>query len=234
MEEEVLEKSISLFEKILRDKNIAEYLKLIKKHHTESYSHCLRVGFLCVRFGYELSLTKKEIRLIGYAGLIHDLGKLEIPKKILTKKSGMNSFEKKIMENHPRIGFLRLMSFRNRMYSKIGEIIISHHEFKTESYPRTNNDRRKKSRGQKERRGNNDRIEILAQILAIADMYDALVRKRAYKESFNKEKIEKILKSQFTGDRVYIKKILSKPLSVMDKVPLRILKKQKENLEKEN
>jgi len=231
MQEEILKKSISLFEKILKDKNVQEYLRLIKKHHPESYYHCFRVGFLCIKLGYELSLPKKEIKLLGYAGMIHDLGKLEIPKKILTKKSKINSFEKKIMENHSRVGFLRLMSFKNKMYHNIGKIIIAHHEFNVKSYPRTNNDKRKDRRDKKERRKNNERIKILSQILAVADMYDALVRKRAYKNSLNKEEIEKILKTQFTGNQIYVEHILNKPLRVMNRIPLRILRKQKENME---
>ena len=142
-------------------------------------------------------VTDDELRLLGYSGLLHDIGKTSIPKEILSTGPLFDTTERNIMNRHPRLGFLEL---RDSEYDMVKHIVVAHHEHKMTPYPRIGKDRRKTTRDAEERREINERISILVQIVAIADIYDALLSSRSYKVPLSKQKIEEILRLQFTGD----------------------------------
>jgi putative nucleotidyltransferase with HDIG domain len=183
-------KVIELFNSILNEKKVQDLLKKLEDYHKETYEHSLRVGFLSMFLGAENNLSEEDIKLLCYAGLLHDLGKLDIPKKILNKKSKLTDVERKKIEEHSEKGFLRLKDFE-----KVREIVIQHHKYQKNSYPKNYKI--------------NEFYE-LAQIVAIADMYDALSNKRSYKKALDNDKVKKILEKTFTGEKIYIEQIVSK------------------------
>jgi HD-GYP domain-containing protein (c-di-GMP phosphodiesterase class II) len=211
---------VELFYSILEDKDVKKYLKLIQEYDKETYEHSIRVGFLSVYFGNENSFSKEELKLLCYAGLLHDLGKIDIKKRILRKRSKLNEKERKEINEHSRRGFLRLKNFK---IEKIREIIIRSHEFQKKLYPRQK-ERRSIRRNGKERRKNKREFCKLAQILAIADMYDALSNKRAYKKQLGDKKIKNILEKEFTGEKIYKKKVLER-INIFKKLDLNNKKK---------
>jgi HD-GYP domain-containing protein (c-di-GMP phosphodiesterase class II) len=142
---------------------------------------------------------------LGYAGLLHDAEKVRIPIDLLSKDTGFNAREEEIVREHPRLAFEKLRDFE---YDVVREIVVAHHEYKSDPYPRKGTDRRKKSRSSTDRRQNNAGVPRLAQLVAIADMFDALISNRSYKESLSKSKTEIILRNQFTGDHKYIDQVL--------------------------
>lgn len=165
---------------------IGNILKKLKDYHSETHEHCLRVGELCKLMGEKNHFSEEKITLLKNSGLLHDVGKLGVPLEILNKNSGLNEGEWKLIEGHP---------INNLEAGKIKEIILHHHKHQKKSYPPTN--------------GISEELCKLSQIVAVCDMYDALKNKRAYKEKFSREKIRKILKKEFTGDKVYIEQVLS-------------------------
>lgn len=199
-------KIIETSPEIIRNKHITKYLNLLKKHHYESYEHSLRVGFLCIYLGMKNSLDQEKIKLLGYAGFLHDIGKLDIPLSILSKKTSLNEKEIKKMREHPRHSFLRI---KEPELQEVRQLIIMHHEYCHCPYPRKGGDRRGKKRG--ERRQTNG-LKNLAQILSVADMYDALSHKRSYHEPLGCKEIEKIMREQFKGKKKYINQVIEKYL----------------------
>jgi HD-GYP domain-containing protein (c-di-GMP phosphodiesterase class II) len=193
-----------IFISIVNEKSVMEYLKLLKEHHKESYEHSLRVGLLCIYLGHKNFLSIEKIRLLGYSGLLHDIGKIYIPLSILTKKSKLNEKEIKKIREHPRRGFVEL---KNPKFEEVRKIIIMHHEFCSSPYPRKGNERRKTKRG--ERRSKRKHGE-LAQILTVADNYDALSNIRAYHKPLGCKEIKEIMGEQFTGKREYVNQIIEK------------------------
>ena len=193
---------------LMNDKKVKGYLKKIKDFDKNTYEHCVRLSILSMYLAYKNSFSQEEIKMLGYAGLLHDIGKLDIPIQILHRKRKLTDEEKKIVQEHPRLSFLRL---NDPEFQEIRKIIVAHHEFQTKSYPRTNNDRRQEQRLNIERRKENGKIKKLAEILSICDMYDALASKRCYKKPLNKEEIEERIRKQFTGQKKYIKQILNVP-----------------------
>ena len=200
------QKILKVFNPAFRSVNVKRYLELLKSHHKESYEHSLRVAVLCIYLGLKNSLPKKKIRLLAYAGLLHDIGKLDVPLSILSKKSALTEKEIRIIREHPRRSFIRL---KESELEEVKKIIIMHHEYCNNPYPRSGVDRRKTRR--KDRRNNNG-LDDLAQILSVADMYDALSHMRAYHEPFDCEEIKQIIGKQFKGKKRYIKQIIKKCL----------------------
>ena len=90
----------------------------------------------------------------------------------------------------------------------IKQILVAHHEYQNKPYPRNGIDRRKIERSGSDRRSNRSQAAVLAQIVAVADMFDALASQRSYKEALKKSDTETILRNQFTGDALYIDQVL--------------------------
>ncbi|MBI4918969.1 HD domain-containing protein [archaeon] len=202
----IYQKSKEFLDSLINEGKATPYLEIIKKHHLETYEHSLRVGLLSVDLGLENHLNDFELRLLGYAGLLHDVGKSKIPEEILSKQGKLTNEELEMIKGHSRSGFLEVDELE---YGLIKLIVVAHHEYKKSSYPRSGKDRRKQSRN-KDRRKNKVDISKLAEIIAAADMYDALASQRSYKKEMNKEEIKKILEEQYIGNHKYIAQVLDR------------------------
>ena len=130
---------------------------------------------------------------------------MSLPADILSKTTGLNSSARASLNEHVRLGFLALESFEPEI---VKQIVVAHHEFQKLPYPRNGIDRRKAERSTPGRRSNRSQVAALAQIVAAADMFDALTSRRSYKEALNKSDTEMILREQFTGDALYIDQVL--------------------------
>ncbi len=190
---------------MLQEEQIAEILAILRDHHPETYEHVLRVCRLCLDIGFENGLGSDDLKALGYAGLLHDIGKTQIPLDILTKTGGLDSQEMIVMRGHVRRGFLELDDLKSGIMKSI---IAAHHEFSIHPYPRTGGQRRQTNRQSSDRREADPQIRVLAQILAVADVVDALAHRRSYKEALSKEEIAEILKREFTGEVRFLQQAL--------------------------
>lgn len=149
------------------------YLNLLANHHQETYFHTLRVCSLSLDLGLENGLQPPLIDYLGYASLLHDIGKTLVPRNLLTKSTGLNSLEQQMMREHVRLGFRVLEKFEPAI---VKEIVVGHHEFSNAPYPRNGYDRRKTTRYPNRRKRHQASVDRAIQILAVADMFDALVQ----------------------------------------------------------
>ena len=130
----------------------------------------------------EYHLTDEQCEKISFAAMFHDMGKISVPDRILQKPGRLTFDEFQIMKNHTRKGrqifdnVLQKMSKKDEDYSLFqycAEICMYHHErFDGGGYPL----------GLKK-----DDIPIAAQVVGLADAYDALISERIYKPAFDKE-----------------------------------------------
>lgn len=172
-----------------------DLLTQLNEHHNETYVHSIRVGLISLEIGSRLGLSEEELETVVFGGMLHDIGKLKIPIEILDKSTSLDDEEMQVMKNHSRYGFELLKNFP---LEGIREIIVGHHEHKTlNPYPR------RKSNSQIEvcRRKNDEKISFLTEIVAIADIYDALYNKRGYKEEFDMDEIRKAFERDYSGDK---------------------------------
>ena len=146
---------------------------------TDTASHIKRIGLYCVEIGKELGLTKEQLYTLEHASAMHDIGKLAIDDKILSKPGPLTSEERKIMEKHSVFGAKLLKNPTSKIMKEAREISLYHHEkWNGKGYP--------------EGLSGED-IPLFARVVAVADVFDALVSKRCYKESFSYENSKVII-----------------------------------------
>ncbi|HEX7040587.1 MAG TPA: HD-GYP domain-containing protein [Trueperaceae bacterium] len=142
--------------------------------------HMQRVADLAVRIGGALGLQPEELRVLAQAGVIHDVGKIEVPDAVLNKPGRLDDAERALIEQHPAngerigrsLGMLRLEL----------EVIRHHHErWDGSGYPD---------------RLAGEAIPYLARILAVADVYDALTSERAYRHAWAPEEALALLERE--------------------------------------
>ena len=165
--------------------NIIEILGTVVEYRDfESGEHINRVkGYtrilaerLAVEYP-EYGLDQERIEVIVSASALHDVGKIAIPDNILLKPGRLTDEEFACMKTHTTRGGEILQNIRNAWDEEYGEIsyqICRHHHEKFDG------------RGYPDGLVGDD-IPIAAQIVSIADVYDALVNERVYKDAFSKE-----------------------------------------------
>lgn len=135
-------------------------------------------------FPHEIDNT--FIENIKVTSSMHDIGKVSIPDNILNKPSKLDNSEFEIMKSHSQVGGeilshldSQLKKYNINYFEMATDIALHHHEkFNGQGYPN----------GLKE-----DEIPLSARIIAVADVLDALLSKRSYKEAFNFEKSYSII-----------------------------------------
>ena len=175
--------------------------------------HCLRVAALSRRTAKVLGFSSDELEVLELGCLVHDIGKIAIPDDVLLKPGKFDKKDRRIMNMHPVIG----AGFLASRYpdDRLIEIILYHHErLDGSGYPS----------GLK-----GDEIPPLVRIVAVADIYEALVAKRPYKTPFGKEKALQILGEEAEEGRLDagVVKAIEKVLEGFD--PLSIQKHMRQD-----
>lgn len=131
--------------------------------------HTDRVGALSAGMAEDLRLESHEIELIRRAAPLHDVGKIGIPDTILLKPGRLTRQERDLMKKHTKIGATLLSKSISPILQIAEQIAGAHHE-------------RSDGCGYWGFRG--DQIPISARIVAVADVFDALVNVRPYKDAW--------------------------------------------------
>lgn len=156
----------------------------IKDYDNYTYSHSIYVGVLAVLIGVQLGCTQKTLSELAMAGVMHDIGKLDVPVAIVNKPAALNEEEFSEMRRHPDYAIERLKMFPNIPIMVLQGIESHHEKYNGTGYP-------KGLAG--------EAIPLYARILALADVYDALTSGRSYRRAWRPhEAIEYILGSANT------------------------------------
>ncbi len=142
--------------------------------------HCDRLANYAVSLGKHIGLDQESLIALKRGGYLHDLGKVSIPDDVLKKGAGLTPEDWKLMKQHPIVGediCRPLKSFRNVL-----PIIRHHHE-------------RWDGKGYPDGLAGND-IPLLARILQIVDVYDALRTQRPYKAAMRHQEAEAALREE--------------------------------------
>jgi HD-GYP domain-containing protein (c-di-GMP phosphodiesterase class II) len=140
--------------------------------------HAERVGLLAKATGQYMNLTPTELQTLEWAGLLHDVGKIGIPEQLLNKPGRLTDEEFALIKGHPSRGYEVLKPVAS--LEPILEAVLHHHESPDGSgYPD----------GLK-----GDQIPLLARIIHVVDVFDALTSTRSYRDAYDYERAIKILK----------------------------------------
>lgn len=142
----------------------------LQKHNGWGCSHSIRVSHYAVEMGRCLGLDERETNALFTAALLHDIGKLFIPTKILDKTGALTRAEYQVVKWHTRFGYLLLKVLG---YSEnVCRAVENHHErYDGNGYHKKKN------------------VGLFAEIISVADAYDAMKSSRPYREKMEEMEI---------------------------------------------
>jgi two-component system response regulator RpfG len=133
-------------------------------------NHLTRMARYSALIGTNLGLGAETAHVLEVAAPMHDIGKIGIPDAILLKEGPLTKPEDETMRTHPRIGYDILKGSPSKYLSMGAIIALGHHEkFDGSGYPNGLH---------------GDDIPLVARIVAVADVFDALVSERPYKHAW--------------------------------------------------
>lgn len=152
---------------------LGAWLDEVRRHHEGTFQHCLLVAGVAVDFGLSLGLAGRDLHNLGLAATLHDIGKIGISLDILDKAGRLDADERRIIEQHPSIGFDCIRGTRD-LPADVAEAVLHHHEYLDGSgYPD---------------RLTAPQIPDLTRIITIADVFAALIERRRYKPPVARER----------------------------------------------
>jgi len=143
--------------------------------------HTRRVALRAVQVGEELGLPPGRLRALAIGGLLHDIGKLSVPTRILQKPAALEEDEFAVIKRHPEWG-IKLLRELGGFNASAQELVHSHHErLDGKGYPR----------GLEA-----SSIGLDTRILTVCDVYDALVSPRVYRAAWSHEAALALLRDE--------------------------------------
>lgn len=144
--------------------------------------HIIRIGHYSSLIAEKLGMSEAKTKDMLYASPMHDIGKIGIPDHILLKPGRLTDEEFDIVKTHTAIGGKILSNSNAKIIMLAEQIALSHHEkWNGQGYP--------KGLSGKD-------IPLAGRIVAIADVFDALISKRPYKKTFSLETAINIIKKE--------------------------------------
>ena len=188
------------------DKTLYLMVDMIEQRDTYTAGHSKRVAQYCKLIAQEMDYSQDDCELIYQAGILHDVGKIATPDAVLLNPKALNSIEYKLIQEHVSISYKLLKDIP--MFKPFAEVVYSHHErYDGTGYPR----------GLKA-----DEIVPLAQIMIVADAFDAMTTNRIYKARRSVtdaiKEIESLSKKQFHPEVVKKAVIALKNVEIDDEI----------------
>jgi len=143
----------------------------LEKRDVYTQGHSERVRELSEKLAKRMRLDKKFIATMCRAAALHDIGKIGIRDDILNKPGKLTEEEFEVIKEHPEIA-ARMLKPLNFLQDSLPGILYHHEKYDGTGYPQ---------------RLKGDQIPIEAQIITVADVYDALTTDRPYRKAFTKE-----------------------------------------------
>lgn len=163
--------AVQIAKKMVRELKYKETLKLdlldIKNDKNYVYKHCVSVAVFSIVLGIGLGLNEEQLDNLSVAGLLHDLGKLDIKKKVLNAKHIYNEKEMDEMKKHPMNAYEALKDYPFISSVSRNSILFHHENLDGSGYYNISG----------------EKLGIFPRILRVADTYDALTARRKYREA---------------------------------------------------
>jgi putative nucleotidyltransferase with HDIG domain len=148
--------------------DLQQWVSLLRQHHNYTYRHSMMVTAFLTCFARAVGFSGSDIEKLALGGLLHDIGKLSVPASILDKPGALEPEEWEVMRQHPAFGVRALGASRRGWDPDIIDCILHHHE-------------RLDGRGYPDGLAGNE-VSDIVRLISIADVFSALVDKRAYKQ----------------------------------------------------
>ncbi|MCF8001905.1 MAG: HD domain-containing protein [Halanaerobiales bacterium] len=157
---------------------ILSMIKFLEIHDKYTGGHSEEVAELSREIAKKMNLHQKEVQYAYWTGLVHDIGKLIIPRVTLNKKEEITEKEYNLIKKHPLWAYESLSE--SKRLNEIAEFVLYHHEkWDGNGYPE----------GLKA-----EEIPLISRIISIADAYSAMTSDRAYRDALSKDEAMKELR----------------------------------------
>ncbi|NMB41480.1 MAG: HD-GYP domain-containing protein [Firmicutes bacterium] len=170
-----------IIDQLLDNKNLIINLSDIRTSDNYTFAHSVNVAVMAVTTAISFGFPRSKLQEVGLGSLLHDLGKVKIPNSILNKKRELTPEEFLEIKKHPFYGY---DMFKKQYLGSVPSalIILQHHErINGDGYPQGLV---------------GEQIHVYSKICSIADVYDALVSDRPYREAFPPHKALELLQSE--------------------------------------
>ena len=157
---------------------LSAWLDEVRLYHEGTFQHCLLVTGVAVGFAFDIGFAAADVKRLGMAATLHDIGKAHIPLSILDKPGSLDPAEDEVMRRHPVIGY-ELLKDIPEVGPEILDGVRHHHEYLDGSgYPDALTA---------------PEISDLVRLLTISDIFAALIESRPYRPAMPRENAYKIL-----------------------------------------
>ena len=182
------------------------HLTALKNYDEYTFNHSVNVSVLGIALGRHVGLTRRQLYIVGQAGMMHDLGKLSIPKELLNKPGRLTPEERARIQTHAVDGFVSIASKLGASAdtAHVALTAFEHHQngdgtgYPTVAVPRPKG--------------------LLSRLITIVDRYDAMTTDRAYRAAMSPEKSLAIMSGKLSAH--YDPALLSCFLNLMGYFPL--------------
>ncbi len=185
LSKESIQKVSSIADDILADiSNDATYLGnqmiALQNYDDYTYKHCLRVSMLATSVAANLGLSRKDSKEVVVAALLHDIGKSSIDHEIIIKPSKLTEKEFDEIKRHPHIGYNILKNSKDIIFSPnvLSGVLFHHEKYDGSGYPTGIKDKD---------------IPLIARIIAVCDVFDALTSNRPYRKPWSVAEAEEYI-----------------------------------------
>jgi HD-GYP domain-containing protein (c-di-GMP phosphodiesterase class II) len=158
----------SIIDDVLSSKETMINMLDLKTFDDYTYLHSTNVAVLAVTLGISMNFNKVELQRLGLASILHDIGKVFIPKIVLNKPGRLTEEEALLVQTHSNKGYEYLKGHFDFPIASYQGILQHHEKFDGTGYPI-------KLEGQN--------IHLYGRVIAVADVYDALTSNRPYREA---------------------------------------------------
>ncbi len=151
------------------DESLLVGLTNLRDYDEPTFTHSVNVCIFAVSLGQRIGLSRLELYELGMCGLLHDLGKVDVPREVLLKSEALTDEEWEAMQRHPAYGVWRIMAGRQKGRVPAREMLAAfeHHlNVDLSGYPAIRHPRR---------------LSLYSRIVAICDSFDAGTTPRVYK-----------------------------------------------------
>ncbi|MDD3350391.1 MAG: HD-GYP domain-containing protein [Eubacteriales bacterium] len=158
----------SIVEEISGNKDILINMMDLQAFDDYTYNHSVNVAILSISLGVALGISKPELCKLGFAALLHDIGKVFVPKDILNKPDKLTENEFEEMKTHSKLGWDHIKKGLGISEDVLVGILQHHEKYGGGGYPDNLE---------------GESISLFGRIIAAADVYDALTSQRPYRKA---------------------------------------------------
>lgn len=157
----------NIIDSVLHNSGALQVVSKLRSHDDYTFTHCVNVSMFAIMLARNLGRSDTELFEAGLAGFFHDLGKMQLPADLLNAPRALTAEEFAVIRRHPQIGWESISKISAIPESVLSATLEHHEHIDGSGYPGA-------------KKGNE--ISESGRIIAIADVYDALSSRRAYKE----------------------------------------------------